>query len=65
MVDLKIMKVACMRFLFLSISKNYDRSWEFPLHMRKFWMIFPFPLLARKQLDDMSHAEHKFLYKVS
>jgi hypothetical protein len=61
----QIMGVTCMRFLFLYISKNYGRSWEFQLHVRKFWIIFLFPLHARRKLDDISHAEHKFLYKVS
>jgi hypothetical protein len=53
-----------MWFLFLRISKNYGRSWEFPLHVRKFWLIFLFPLQARKKLDDLSHVD-KLLYKVA
>jgi hypothetical protein len=35
------------------------------LHARKFWIIFSFPVHARKKLDDMSHIEHKFLYNVA
>jgi hypothetical protein len=31
------------------------KSWELPLHARKFWIIFSFPVYARKKLDDMSH----------
>jgi hypothetical protein len=46
-------------------SKNYGKSWEFPLHARKFWIIFSFPVHARKKLYDMSHIEHKFLYNVA
>jgi hypothetical protein len=65
MADLKIMEATCMRFLFLYRSKNYGRSWEFPLYARKFWIIFSFTLHACKKLDDMSHTEYKFLYKVS
>jgi hypothetical protein len=53
-----------MQFIFLSRTKNYGRSWEFPLHARKFWMIFSFTQHVHKKMDDMSHAEHKFLYKV-
>jgi hypothetical protein len=60
MADPKNMAVACMRFLFLYRSKNYGKSCEFPLHARKFWIIFSFPVHARKKLDDMSHIEHKF-----
>jgi hypothetical protein len=65
MIDPKNMTTACMRFLFLYKSKNYDKSWEFPLHARKFWIIFFFSVHARKKLDDMSHLEHKFLYNVA
>jgi hypothetical protein len=53
-----------MRFLFLYRSKIYGKSWEFPLHARKFWIIFSFQVHVRKKLDDMSHIEHKFLYNV-
>jgi hypothetical protein len=54
-----------MKFLFLYRSKNYDKSWEFPLHVCKFWIIFFFPVHARKKLDDMSQIEHKFLYNIA
>jgi hypothetical protein len=50
MADPKNMVVACMRFLFLYRSKNYGKSWEFPLHARKFWIIFSFPVHARKKI---------------
>jgi hypothetical protein len=59
------MGVKCMQFLFLCRSKNYDRLWEFPLYVHKFWMIFLFPLHTCKKMDDMIHADHKFLYKVA
>jgi hypothetical protein len=36
-------------------SKNYERSWEFPFHARKFWMAFLFPLHAHKKMDDCEH----------
>jgi hypothetical protein len=52
-------------FYFYADPKKYGKSWEFPLHARKFWIIFYFPLHARKKLDDMSHTEHKFLYNVA
>jgi hypothetical protein len=52
-------------FLFIYRSKNYDKSWEFPLHAHKFWIIFSFPVHARKKLDDMSYIEYKFLYNVA
>jgi hypothetical protein len=65
MADPKNMAAACMRFLFLYISKNYSKLFEFPLHARKFWIIFSFTVHARKKLDDMSHIEHKFLYNVA
>jgi hypothetical protein len=65
MADLKNVGVTCMQFLFLFRSKNYDRSLELSLYARKFWMIFSFSLHTRKKLDDMSHVEHKFLYKVT
>jgi hypothetical protein len=50
--------------IFMQIQ-NYGRSWEFTLHACKFYMIFLFPLHARKKLDDMSHVDLKCLYKVS
>jgi hypothetical protein len=62
MADPKNMGVACMQFIILYRSKNYDKSWKFPLHVRKFWIIYSFPLHARKKWDNMSHTEHKFLY---
>jgi hypothetical protein len=65
MVDPKNMAVTCMQFLFLYRSKNYGKSWEFPLHARKFWIIFSFRVHARKKLDDMNHIEHKFLYNIT
>jgi hypothetical protein len=65
MADQKIMGVTCMLFLFLWRSKNYGSSSEFPLHAHKFWKIFSFPQHTRKNLDDMSHTEHKYLYKLS
>jgi hypothetical protein len=65
MVDPKNIAAACMWFLFLYRSKNYGKSWEFPLHVHKFWIIFLFPVHARKKLDDMSHIEQKFLYNVT
>jgi hypothetical protein len=40
MVDPQNMAAACMQFLFLYRSKNYGKSWEFPLLARKFWIIF-------------------------
>jgi hypothetical protein len=61
MEDLKNMTVVYMRFLLLYRSKNYGKSWEFPLHARKFWIIFSFPVHARKKLVDINHIEHKFL----
>jgi hypothetical protein len=54
-----------MQFIFLCRSKNYCISYEFPLHARKFWIMFSFPLHTRKNLDDMSHKEHKFLYHIA
>jgi hypothetical protein len=65
MADPKNMAAACMWFLFLYRSKNYGKSWEFPLHACKFLIIFVFLVQARKKLDDMSHIEHKFLYNVA
>jgi hypothetical protein len=65
MLDPKIMGFESMRFLFLCRSKNYGRSWEFPLHACKFWMVFSFPLHACKKKDDMIHAEHKNSYTKS
>jgi hypothetical protein len=50
MVDRRIMGGECMQFLFLCRSKNYGRSWEFPLHAHKFWMIFSFLLHACKKI---------------
>jgi hypothetical protein len=38
-------------------SKNYGKSWEFLLHARKFWIIFFFPVHARKKMDGMSHID--------
>jgi hypothetical protein len=35
------------------------------LHAHKFWIIFSFPVHARKKLDDMSRIEYKFLYNVA
>jgi hypothetical protein len=52
-----------MWFLFLCRFKNYNRSWVFPLHAPKIWMIFSFSQHAHKKIDDRSQAEHKFLYK--
>jgi hypothetical protein len=46
----KNMGVTSMGFIFLCRSKNYGRSLEFPLHARKFWMIFSFPLHACKKI---------------
>jgi hypothetical protein len=52
--DPKNMAVACMQFLFLYKSKNYGKSWVFSLHACKFWIIFSFPVHARKKLDDVT-----------
>jgi hypothetical protein len=38
---------AC-RSYFYSRSDTYGTSWEFSLHVRKFWITFLFPLHARK-----------------
>jgi hypothetical protein len=43
-------QIACMWFLFLYRSKNYGKSWEFLLHAHKFWIIFSFPVHARKTI---------------
>jgi hypothetical protein len=45
----KNMGDASMGFSLLCRSKNYGRSLEFPLHARKFWMIFSFSLHACKK----------------
>jgi hypothetical protein len=49
MVDTEIVGVECMQFLFLCRSKSYGRSWDFPLHVHKFWIIFSFPLHTCKK----------------
>jgi hypothetical protein len=37
-----------MQILFYDRFDNYDRSREFPLHVRKFWMAFSFRCLSVK-----------------
>jgi hypothetical protein len=59
-----------MQFLLLYRSKNYGKSWEFPLHARKFWIIFSFHVHVRKKLDDMntlsinSYMSHEYVHRV-
>jgi hypothetical protein len=63
MTDSKIMEITCMRFLFLCRSKNYGMR-VFIACTQILDDIFVFIACAQK-MYDMSHTEHKFLYKAA